>query len=353
MNFSSIKEKGIAYLDLSKQREESDLDGVLAAVVDEGSKQVFESDDKLRTAMLNAGASDIQIEQVLIMTKVSGFSELIRRGNGTEQADLDCYIQNAVDETGFSKQVVMRLTSSIANAVGIAFTLGCMKPLKTSSKKAFVIPNEIYQRDLSSFEAASLFGQVPYEKLPSDQLSNLESLVAAGIPQAKRYLGNYMLNECDGNDSSSVGVKLLEEAANDGDVRAAGLLGDYYFSQAAYSSNAIKKAYEYYTDYGAAALTKPRRDSLVKIINQRSSNRKTLIFSIVLTLVMIALLILAPGKAVFGRQLVVGIVCLALTLIADVFAVLRYREYPFDSVAWLPVFTVLVWLAFQAIRIIF
>ena len=117
--FEKIKYNALEYIGLY-QAPVSELSRVLETVVTQSGSEIFQDPQALRQAMGEVGADEAEICRVCLMTQVTGFRELMNRDARTTQLDLDRYIQNAARETGFNRDTVLRLSSAIAYAVGIA-----------------------------------------------------------------------------------------------------------------------------------------------------------------------------------------------------------------------------------------
>lgn len=314
---------------------------ILSAVVEKESPGIYLEPDHLRRAMAEHGATETQILQVQIMTQVTGFRELLSQDVRTQQADLDRYVMNAHAETGFQRGTILELTAGIALSTGIAFDYSApQQRCEAPPGRAFAIPYRVYQEELDWFMAVIEQGR----DIPPEAMGRLEELVAAGIPTAKYYMGCCILRKLQetGGDrrKNRRGLALLEEAAADGNSAAAAALGDYYYAKKP------SKAYEYYTGYGAAALTPERQNAIKSLLQRKYLNRRLLLASIVLALLLVILLF------VFGGVGVLGIVCAMAMAAAVTAAILHYRVKPCDSVYWLPVVLFVLWAVYMAVRLL-
>lgn len=351
--FERVKYNALDYIGLY-ETPVSDLGSILATVVAENlGDEVFFDTQRLTESMENAGASKFDIHSVCIMTQVTGFREILRRDPRTAQIDLDRYIQNATEETGFNRETILRLTSSIAYATGIAMNYDTRSKVHSdvTTDTVATLASSVCQSELNKFKES--FEKVIIKKSSSVQLDfdSLEPLVNVGIPKAKYYLGYCLLKGIQLEENEERGVELLREAADAGDSKAAAVLGDYYFEQGG-SSN-WTKAYEYYTGFGSAALSKTRKSAIVSILNHKLYNKKILGLCIALFIALVATVVWAPATSLYAVRPFWGWLAIIIQLGLLVLKVMHYRVKPYDCVYTLPVAMFGVWFVYMAIRLLF
>ena len=351
--FERIKYNALDYIGLY-ETPVSDLGSILAAVVAESlGDEIFFDIPRLSEAMANAGASEVEVHSVCIMTQVTGFRELLKRDPRTAQIDLDRYIQNAAEETGFNRDTILRLTSSIAYATGIAMNYDARATMKSdvTTETVATLASSVCQSELNKFKEA--FEKVVIKKSSSVQLDfdSLEPLVNVGIPKAKYYLGYCLLKGIQLEENVERGVELLREAADAGDSKAAAVLGDYYFEQGG-SSN-WTKAYDYYTGFGSTALSKSRKAAIVSILNHKLYNKKMLGLCIALFIALVATVIWAPATTLYAPRPFWGWLAIIIQLGLLVVKIMHYKVKPYDCVYTLPVAMIGVWFTYMAIRLLF
>lgn len=335
------------YMDL-QQAPGGELDEILRQVVAKLGIEVYWDEQGLTDAMLECGASETQVLQVRIMTRVSGFLELIKSRERVGQADLDRCVANAIQETGFNKDVILNLTAAIALSANIAFQYSATSEserLVAEGEKAFVIPGSMYAKELEALEA-----EVRRNGTVSAAGNRLEALVAVGVPGAKTILGQYFLQSLDGAEATEIGLQLLREAAAEGDSAALGKLGDYYYAQE--DREGWDEAYYCYTGHGAAALTSKRKNALINILNQKKFNRKTLVTCCVVAILMLITVILAPGTPLFAACKIFGVFCFLGAGAVIVLAALRYRAKPFGDFLWALYSVLGIWALHIAVRLV-
>ena len=350
MDTSKISDSVKAYLGLYIAPV-NEITEILMNAVDNNSSAIYLQPDKLKNAMAQSGANQIQITKVLLMTQVSGFRELLELDTRMQQNDLDRYVQNAIQETGFNRAQVLEITSAISMSLGIPFDVDVddLVQKRNSNEKAYVIPASYYEKELNRIS----YGRYSSAKTSysSDDMMKLEALASAGISRAKFLLGYCFINNEEFESSLPLGIQMLEEAAADGDSFAAGTLGDYYYSQA--TSDSWQKAYSYYTGYGRSALSKKRKDAITNIINHKLFNRKILVVSVLLALCFLLSLTFAPAESLFAAHRIFGSFCFVGAVATILVAILHHRICPYDSLYWVPTGVFIFWFLYMAVRIIF
>lgn len=331
-----------------QQAAGSELDGILAEAVTKLGIDAYLDEKKLAEAMLECGASETQILQVLIMTRVSGFRELIECDEQTSQADMDRYVANALQETGLNRNVILNLTAAIALSKNIAFQYSATpenEQLLVEEKKAFIIPGSVYAEELEALKA-----EVERNGTITAAGNRLETLAAVGVPGAKGILGQYFLQKADDVEAVEIGLQLLQEAAAEGDSAALGRLGDYYYAQEGHVG--WDEAYHCYTGYGSACLTDKRRSAVINILNQGKFNRKTLAACCILAALLLIAVILAPGMPLFSACKAFGVFCFLGACTVIVTAILHYRVKPFGNFLWALYSVLGIWALHIAVRLV-
>lgn len=349
--FDEAKYNALEYVKLYRAPD-SDVESILRAIVSEHGREVFCDLDTLLEEMTEAGASEAEFCQVYLMTQVSGFWELLRQDQRTFQQDLDRYIQNATEETGFNRDRILCLTNSILSSIG-----GAMNHTPAPADKAAFPPrpaallaSSLYAAPLRAFQAEfdKVRANPSAAKLDFDQLEFLANL---GIPRAKYYLGYCLLNGVQVEASEERGRELLREAADMGDSKAAAALGDYYYALG--GSDHWTQAYQYYTGYGAAALDSVGKAHIISILNQQRFNRKLLRLCAVLLAVCAVVMVFQPAAALYGAHPVWGRLMIAAQLALLVLGHLYHRVRPYDFIYWLPASMSGLWFVYMVIRLLF
>lgn len=97
-----------------------------------------------------------------------------------------------------------------------------------------------------------------------------ETMVKAGLPEALYLKALCYINGIATEKDSAVGFRYMAAAANAGVAEANAYLGDFYFENATYED--FSKAFNYYTQLGAVALSKERKHNLKVVVAAKRQN---------------------------------------------------------------------------------
>ena len=349
--FDDVKYDALEYIGLY-EAPVSDVGSILSAVVAEYGKDVFFDAGSLHDGMADAGASELECCRVYIMTQVSGFQKLLEQDQRTAQLDLDRYVQNAAEETGFNRNTILYLTGGIMSAVD-----GVMNSDICPTADAMVIPRtaallstSLYEKPLRNFQADLDKVCAGNTRVKLD-FTLIEPMANLGIPRAKYFLGYCLANAIQLAPNEEQGLELLREAADMGDSLAAAALGDYCYYRG--GSNNWTRAYQYYTGFGATALTPARRSAVTSILNQKHFNRKLLGLSALLLVACVFTVIFPPAAALYAARPIWGWLVVAAQLALLALGCIHYRVSPYDFFYWLPAAMSGLWFIYMAIRLLF
>lgn len=350
--FEKLKYDALDYIG-RYQTPVSSLASILSSVVEQNGAKIFFDPAGLAEAMRKAGAQQADIYRVCLMTQIPGLREFLTLDPRTVQLDLDRYIQNAVETSCLNRDTILQIVSAISFAMGITMNVreAPEQDAAHTTDAVAALAYAVCRENLSKFKES--FEKAAFKKASSAALDFelIEPLVQYGIPKAKYYLGYCLLKGIQLEKNEARGLALLQEAADAGDSTAAAALGDYYFAKG--GGDNWTKAYEYYTGYGAAALSKSRRNAVMSILNHKLYNRKILSLCVVLFFAFVAAVILAPATALFAAYPFLGWLCAAAQLALLVLYILHYRSKPYDCVYTLPVAMAAIWFMYMAIRLLF
>ena len=349
--FDKVKMSARDYLGLYEEPA-SEVADVLCELTAQKGMGILLDPQALPEAMRANGAQEGDIFRVCVMTQVTGYREIMNNDSRTEQLDLDRYIQNAVAESGLTREMVLRLTGALAKAAGIGMSYTGEKAVVSDAGYVMrQLAEGRYQKDLDEF--GQVFERVRKNKKSKEELdfTMVEALANAGIPRAGYYMGYCLLHGLQLPMDEAQGLLFLQLAANNGDSKASAELGDYHYEKR--SSTDWTEAYRYYTGYGAPAMNGDRKGRLRNIFNQKIFNKSTLVLSGILFLLTLVTVILAPGAAVYGAAPFWGVVALLLELASMALHVLWFRNKPYDDYYSLPVSLMVIWSAYMAIMLLF
>lgn len=341
----------------------SKLELSLKRMVEEHTISIYFDKEKLEDTLKGLGVKASDIYSVCIMTEVTGFRELMECDSKTQQSDIDRFVRNAIDETGFNRFTVLELTSDIALSANIAydysndFAYNCIDTnlIKHCMKGAYVFhpsifKDEFYELIYENF-VFDLSNKPP--KLELRDIELLQELSEYGITEAKFILGYYIFMS---EEHSKKGVELIEDAAQEGNLPACLFLGDYYYDMGKYKDDSWGKAYKYYTGLGALGLNEQRKDAVVDILTQKNINKFILGSSILLFIETIMFFILKIGSPLYTLHPGFGVFSIMLSAAIVMVEVSYHKYYPFDSGGDIRFFTVLIfilWSIYTVIRLLF
>lgn len=349
--FDDVKYDALEYIGLY-EAPISNIGSILTSVVAKYGEDVFLDPGSLHDGMTDAGASELECCRVYLMTQVSGFQKLLEQDQRTAQLDLDRYVQNAAEETGFNRDTILYLTGGILTSVGGAMSSG-FHPTDSATvipQTSVLLATSLYEVPLHNFQADLEKVCTGDTKIKLD-FTEIEFLANLGIPRAKYCLGFCMLNAIQLAPNEEHGLELLREAADLGDSKAAATLGDYCYQQG--GSNNWTKAYQYYTGFGAAALNETRKSAMTSILNQKRFNQKLLGLCSLLLVVSIFTVIFPPAAALYASRPVWGWLVVIVQLALLVLGCMHYRVCPYDFLYWLPAAMSGLWFIYIAIRLLF
>lgn len=333
----------------------SELGSSLKRMVQEHTVNIYFEKEKLETTLKEFGVKTSDIYKVCIMTEVTGFKELMECDTNTQQSDIDRFVRNAIEETGFNRVTVLELTCDLALSANIAHDFTSEDFKLEDMKKAYVLPICIFKDELPTLDLEDLSFD-PEEQKPNLSLSEIELLQVlseCGIPEAKFFLGyNIFMSE----DKNEKGLALIEEAAQEGDLRANIFLGDQYYEKGKYNECYWGKAYNHYTSLGTLGLNKQRKDAVINILNHRDTNRFVFILSILLFVETIILFILKIGSPAYTLHPIVGVISILLSAMLIIRSFLYYKYDEFNSFGRIRSFTFIIftlWSIYTMVRLLF
>lgn len=298
---------------------------ILKKVIDSCGDEVLLDRERLGKELKEKGIDEIKCLQIQILASVPGFKELLQVNDATAENDIDRFIGNAQEITGFDRTMILELTATITEALGYrAVATQYQYENVRKAGKTFVVPFQVYEKELKVIQKKQDSG----EKLTESDLKTLTRLSEEGIPEAQFYMSEYLK---ENNPQEAENLLLQSASQNCGEAQAA--LGDLYYNER--RTDSWERAYDYYTGYGAIALNRTRRKHLKDILNHKIYNLKLLQKSL---LILLAMLILAFLKVPGGMLGANGFVStLFLLLDAGIWGATAYyyMKHPFAFLNWL------------------
>lgn len=324
------------------QQSNEDAAQILTEAVNRYSSGIYKNFSQLEYAMQEAGAGPRLIQQVKLMVLIPGFDQLCECSPATQQADIDRYVKNALEESGLNRETVLELTGAIAISMGIPCVYHQLPEQGALQDGRYVIPYCYYEKDLAQFE--EVFRNHP-ELLTNEDMERVTALANAGIPKAQYDLA-CCIRYFNEEGSSETAMEYLEAAAASGSAEAAVELGDYYYEKK--TGTDWEKALKLYTSYGSPALNSDRRHAVVNILNSRSYNGKMCITSLVLAVILLLLMGFLTLYVFPAAKGFLPLIAAAGLMVCAVAAGFVYHKLkPYHSMMWLPCTVSVIWLAFM------
>ena len=334
------------------------LQQVLLDIVDQEGRGILLEPPNLRKALSNRGVEECDILKLLSMINVSGFSKLLARNSAYVNANFNQFVASAMSETGLKQSVVLDLAYILAVALGITVELNEGARFAAEdynaaelSQQVSIYPLSVYNDALKDFQIA--FEDVTINNTKIDLVLDfevLEPLISIGFPKAKYYYGFCLLHGIQLSPNKEKGIKLLKEAADNGDSEAAAALGDYYM-QNSEGKNA-RAAYSFYAGYGAPALDPPRREALFYLLQRKSWNKQNLHFTWLFfglsSIITILLAELSTSFFLTGSDIALIVVEILVQAFLCALAWLYFRKNPFGNVLYFNLLAFIFWMIFIA-----
>ncbi len=331
--------------------EPSRLDSMVKNVLSSEGVDVLREPNRFLRCLQEVGVSMQDACALCMIVSTDGFEVLISQGTQPSQADLNRVVGNAIAQTGLSKATTVRCVTSIALALGIAYdhSVDDVGPAR-GTRQAYVVPQNAYATSLKNAAKAIDEAQRSGKTLQGDAISDLELPLEEGLPKAKCYMGQVLLDDLVEGADPGRGLVLLEEASSEGDVEAAALLADWYYEQ---GTSQWGRALSLYTGYGALNLTPERRYRATNVINHRRFNSETLKFSVVAVAAMLVFVVIAPGVPAYSAHQVMGALLSLVAGAVVAIAWLHAKCDPYADVYHLPVVIFLLFVLQVAVRCLF
>ncbi len=340
---------------IERKMELSANGNLLNLVVHENGKDILKDEEKLIRCLEDKHAEKAYIYRLCIMTGIPGFDDLLLCDMRTINVDLTRYIRNAVHQTGFEMNTILSLVTELLVSMDayemISADVRSDEELLPDNF-SYPIPECIYEDELHavSSEFYRFNRMIRSGKMTMDEidLDKLTPLVKAGIPQAKYFMGYYMLYGGPTQEVCQDGIRLIKESAVSGCAEAAAALGDYYYQKGGlyYWS----EAYHWYTGPGALALNEYQKNAVKNILNHKYFNRKILIFTLAVIVAFFIMILIAPAAPLYAPMRILGVICTLLQVGVFLVTARRFMKYPYEFIYYLPLSSFCIMFVYFMIR---
>lgn len=308
-----------------KRPEETVISYQLRQIAEDCGPEIFLDKEKLEAEMRSREIPEKTVMQILLMVSVTGFKDVVQGNENVLENDLDRFVGNAQDETGLSRETILILAADISAALGYPVVTNYEQYVEAGRPaKAYVIPYKFYQTELERIHRKMQRSEV----LDSVDVKTLTRLTDEGIAEAQLYMSDYLEEK-----NPEKAEELLQQAAKQGCAEAQAKLGDLYYQDA--SADNWEHAYECYTGYGAACMTRKRQHALRDILNHKMYNVKMLQMSLLILAAMVLMAVITPAGALYGTNVFLKILFILLDAGVWVAAFIHYRAHPFAFLNWL------------------
>ena len=275
-----------------------ELGTIIRAIIGEKKVGILKNTEAFSKALLEKNVDEVVVMQLSLLLEAGNIRNYLTQvKSGISMIDVNNMITCAEDETGLTKKKIKLLLTAVL--YGLSLPSAIENVIIPQGNGEFgradsaIISAEEYSASLEEVKQAI---KNKNEGKLKELSTSFERLVKAGVPEAM-YLKGMCYKEGIGTEVDvKHSLKYLMAAADAGHAEANAVMGDYYFDSPTYDFTDYTKAFNYYTQIGAVALSDDRKDNLRAIM---ASNKQNII-QLILTGVLLAILF------VFNQQLGMG-----------------------------------------------
>lgn len=347
-NLSSVEFRKEAYSkaahalrELVQQAQGQDITEVLTA-------------DKISSALQRVNCDEVVRMQVCIFMREGNVVRYITQKNpGVCTIECNNIVMSATERSGLDQRTVIALLNVVLYA--LSMELEQRYSAKVSEGQLSTVWAVTSQKDEDVLRAAraSLDEYVNSGKRKdvSRVLADLDTMASAGIPEALFLKGKCYYEGIGMPKDTSAAYPYLAAACRGGSAEANAMLGDYNFEMRNIGFSYKTEAFERYTALGAVALSEKRQKNLKALIEERSMNRKFIVFNFLAFAVSVVLNnILTKGFFTGGqRHIFWGFVANFISTLAFGVSILEFIKWPYDEQRWVVPTFVIITLLFMLI----
>jgi hypothetical protein len=367
MNFETIRSQVGEY---ETEADASDVSNQLKALIAKYGYDIFRNSELLVEEIKGLNLSSTIKAQLALIFSCSTLRHYIYNSKSDlNMVDVDNAVHNVVNTTGLTYKVAISLIADIFYACGLSFAIEYGPQLINNSveyKLHALMPSAMAETEIK--KATELHKACENVSEKDDDLSDsavdaaetaesavktINGLCAAGISEGFYLLGRcYLYGECGTDIDSKRAMKLMKIAAEQGEPKAAAILGDLYYQADDPVERDYTLAHHFYTKPGTLAIGKDRRTALQDIYKQHSANKTTLVFSGVMLALTVAFLVFFHEGIFSGaNRLVVGIILTVISAAAYACAIYQNRRKSFNGIRWSVAVQYFVWALYAFILV--
>ena len=320
--------------------EYKNLGAIIRAIITEKGADILNNSDAFSKALRDKKVNSIVVMQLTLLLEAGNIRNYLSQiKSGITMIDVNNMIVCAEEKTGLTKKKLKLLLTSMLYGLSLPSAIETVVIPQSNddfvqTDKAIITADQ-YSKSIENIKEAV---KNKDEKKLNDLSVEFETLIKAGIPEAL-YLKGMCYKIGIGTESDiKKGIKYIMAAADAGHAEANAVMGDYYFdNEYTYDFTNYTKAFNYYTQIGAVALSDERKNNLKTIIASKKQN----IIQLALTgLLMIVIFVfnqnLGSGsfstdvKTHWGWAIVSDVLC----LITYGFSIYEYIKANYNKTKW-------------------
>lgn len=366
MDFKTISSKIVKY---ETKAEASALVRQLQVLIAKKGVDIFKNAELLAEEIKTMKLTTTIKAQLLLVFSCSNLSDFILNSKSDlNMVDVDNAVHSVVNSTGLSYKCAITIVADVFFACGLNFAIECGPQLINNSVEynlRALMPSALV--DVETRKATEL--HKIYESTfgkNKDRTSEAAGIAAkkavdairrlcdAGITEGFYLLGRcYLYGECGTAIDETKAMELIKIAADQGDTRAAVILGDLYYRSDDMIVRNYTLAHHYYTKPGTLAMGKNQQEALQDIYKQHSANKTTLVFSgVTLALMIVFLVFFHNGIFSGSSRLAIGLILTLVSAAAYTLAIINNRIKSFDSIRWSVAIQYFVWSLYAFILVL-
>ena len=264
-----------------------DLGTVIRAIITEKKVDVLKNTEEFSKALLEKKVDNVVVMQLSLLLEAGNIRNYLTQvKSGISMIDVNNMVTCAADETGLTKKKIKLLLTAVLYGLSLPSAIESLIVPQGNGEfgrvDSAIISADEYSVKLEEIKQAI---KNKDEGKLKELSSSFERLVKAGVPEAM-YLKGMCYKEGVGTEADvKHSLKYIMAAADAGHAEANAVMGDYYFDSPTYDFADYTKAFAYYTQIGAVALSEERKDNLRVIM---ASNKQNIIQLILTGILLIA-----------------------------------------------------------------
>ncbi len=271
-----------------KIEQYQNLGAIIRTVISEKGIDILKDTEAFSKELIHKKVNSIAVMQLSLLLEAGNIRNYLTQiKSGITMVDVNNMITCAEEETGLSKTKLKLLLTAMLYGLSLPSAIEkVVIPKQDGSlvrQDAAILPLDQYVNQLKEIKQAV---QEKKEEILKNKSVEFERLVNAGVPEAL-YLKGICYQDGIGTEADMKrALPYFISAAKAGHAEANAVMGDYYFEASEYGLDDYSKAFEYYTQIGAVALSEQRKQNLLVIIASKKQNITQLFLTGILLVVL-------------------------------------------------------------------